>query len=101
MTMFLEAVFLAIMTGTLTYERNLHDYAQKKQLAGFRKQGHMPPETFLTITAVLWVDLVFYMVVRQQKFRLAPYGRVLLLFSFTRIQNVFVSAEKCFRQIFM
>uniref|UniRef100_A0A7S1AKL4 Ion transport domain-containing protein n=1 Tax=Noctiluca scintillans TaxID=2966 RepID=A0A7S1AKL4_NOCSC len=88
----LEAALMLVCTMVIRYEKRFFDrFGSKRPSTAF-------PEVFLVILAVMWVDLVVYLVLRQKSFRFAPYGRLALLFYWKETQRVFGSAVHCLKE---
>lgn len=89
-----EMVCAVVVFEALWHERKLYLMASSHRLSKFRP-SHAWPELFLTIVAVMIVDGLMYALVRQQCFRLAPFGRLALLFYWKRVRSIFWAAVNC------
>jgi len=96
----IECVLMLIVTLSLISEAS---YLQKAALQGFGtlRYRHQYPELFLTIALLVLVDIFVYACARQQSFRFAPYGRLILCFHWMRVQRVFGPVWPCMQQILL
>lgn len=84
----IEFACLLVISKCLADEHALYKESLKDNLDSLRREWAQP-EFFLYVAYAMWADLLVYYAVRQQTFRIAPYCRLIMLWYWPRIQNIF------------
>jgi len=92
--LFWEASSMTVVTLSMVYERTLRMAFEKSGVSGVRRRGPRPL-WFAGLLLLMWLDFVYFCIVRQQSIRFAPYGRILLLGHFPNVRSVVNSALRC------
>lgn len=96
-SMIVEVICMALIFIVLKKEKDMHAAVESAGGGQGTRRSGLQPEVLLPLLEVMFLDLLLFAALRW-KYRIAPIGRLILLFYWPRVVTIFSSAWLCLKE---